>query len=204
MKHTRFATLSKAITAILTAIGDDESLTTEQIMRTLIGRKYRESVGMVRDRELTEVIETMMETDTITEVDGEGETTEYQLTERVHKDEDEEEEQEKADEPAVKANGHANGHGDSNGHNVIKIDALPVGEDNPYEVLQLVRNWRLSFSLGNVLMLIFGSRRKNIDAQIQDLKTAMFYLQDEMLHLEKQRPKLLESPKAKTASREAN
>jgi len=57
------------------------------------------------------------------------------------------------------------------------------GKDNPTEVIKIVRNWDLSFSLGNCIKLILRSQNKKDDAKLEDLHKAMWYLQEEISHL---------------------
>lgn len=58
------------------------------------------------------------------------------------------------------------------------------GGDNPYEVIKVIRAWGLGFDLGNAVKYIARAGKKDPSKHIEDLKKAIFYLQDEVKHLE--------------------
>jgi hypothetical protein len=59
------------------------------------------------------------------------------------------------------------------------------GKDNPYEAIKVIDAWELGFSLGNTIKYISRAGKKNSDAELQDLKKAMWYLQHHIDNLEK-------------------
>lgn len=69
------------------------------------------------------------------------------------------------------------------------------GKDNPYEARKVIRAWGLGFNLGNVVKYISRAGKKDPNKHIEDLKKAVFYLQDEIsfLDAEKQEPSLRNS-----------
>lgn len=58
------------------------------------------------------------------------------------------------------------------------------GKDNPYEAIKIIRAVGFNFNLGNCYKYIARSGKKDPSKTIEDLKKAMFYLQDEIQHLE--------------------
>jgi hypothetical protein len=59
------------------------------------------------------------------------------------------------------------------------------GESNPYEVIKVIDNWELGFSLGNTVKYISRAGKKESDKELQDLKKALWYLQHHIETLEK-------------------
>lgn len=58
------------------------------------------------------------------------------------------------------------------------------GKDNPYEAIKVIRALDLGFNLGNSFKYIARAGKKNPDKHIEDLKKALWYLQDEISYLE--------------------
>jgi uncharacterized protein related to proFAR isomerase len=58
------------------------------------------------------------------------------------------------------------------------------GSDNPYEVIKVIQEWGLGFTLGNVLKYICRAGKKTEDS-LSDLKKAREYIDMEIRHLEK-------------------
>lgn len=54
------------------------------------------------------------------------------------------------------------------------------GEDNQYEAIKVIRAWELGFSLGNVVKYISRAGKKDPSKRIEDLKKALWYLQEEI------------------------
>jgi hypothetical protein len=48
------------------------------------------------------------------------------------------------------------------------------GEDNPYEVIKVIDNWKLGFDLGNTVKYIARAEHKG--KEIEDLEKAAWYL----------------------------
>ena len=59
------------------------------------------------------------------------------------------------------------------------------GEDNPYEVIQVVESLEMDFHLGNVFKYIARAGKKETDKELQDLKKALWYLDRKIQLLEK-------------------
>jgi hypothetical protein len=59
------------------------------------------------------------------------------------------------------------------------------GKSNPYEAIKVIDAWDLGFSLGNTVKYISRAGKKDSDAELQDLKKAMWYLQHHIDNLEK-------------------
>jgi hypothetical protein len=59
------------------------------------------------------------------------------------------------------------------------------GKDNPYEAIKVIDAWELGFSLGNTVKYISRAGKKDSDAELQDLKKALWYLQHHIGELEK-------------------
>lgn len=57
------------------------------------------------------------------------------------------------------------------------------GADNPYEAIKVIEAWNLGFNLGNTVKYIARSGKK--DVALQDLKKARWYLDREILNMEK-------------------
>ena len=58
-------------------------------------------------------------------------------------------------------------------------------EGRQYEPIDVIRDWELGFSLGNAVKYISRAGRKNKDKTIEDLKKAIFYINDEIKYLSK-------------------
>jgi hypothetical protein len=56
------------------------------------------------------------------------------------------------------------------------------GEDNPYEVIKVLRAWDLGFSLGNAIKYISRAGKKDPTKKIEDLRKAIWYIQEEIDH----------------------
>ena len=56
------------------------------------------------------------------------------------------------------------------------------GEGNPYEVIKVLRAWDLGFSLGNAIKYISRAGKKDPTKKIEDLRKAMWYIQEEIDH----------------------
>ena len=54
------------------------------------------------------------------------------------------------------------------------------GADNVYEVIKIIRHYRLGFNLGNVLKYILRAGKKDPLKEIEDLRKAVWYLQKEI------------------------
>lgn len=54
------------------------------------------------------------------------------------------------------------------------------GAENPYEAIKVIRAWNLGFSLGNTIKYISRAGKKNPDKKIEDLRKALWYLQEEI------------------------
>ena len=61
------------------------------------------------------------------------------------------------------------------------------GESNPYEVIKVIDNWELGFSLGNTVKYISRAGKKGKDKELEDLRKALSYLQHHIETLEKDR-----------------
>lgn len=59
------------------------------------------------------------------------------------------------------------------------------GKSNPYEAIKVIDAWDLGFSLGNTVKYISRAGKKDSDAELQDLKKALWYLQHHIDNLEK-------------------
>lgn len=68
----------------------------------------------------------------------------------------------------------------------MKFDAVNnpahYTQGRKYEPIQVIRDWNLSFALANALKYISRAGRKA--SAIEDLKKAVWYLQNEIQHLE--------------------
>lgn len=51
------------------------------------------------------------------------------------------------------------------------------GENNTYEVINVIETWQLDFHLGNVVKYIARAGVKSADTELEDLKKALWYLQ---------------------------
>jgi hypothetical protein len=54
------------------------------------------------------------------------------------------------------------------------------GKDNPYEAIKVIRAWDLGFSLGNTVKYISRAGKKDPAKRLEDLKKALWYLQEEI------------------------
>jgi len=57
------------------------------------------------------------------------------------------------------------------------------GENNQYEVIEVIEAWDLDFHLGNTVKYISRAGKK--DKELQDLKKALWYLERKIKNLEK-------------------
>lgn len=58
------------------------------------------------------------------------------------------------------------------------------GGDNPYETIKVIRAWGLGFDLGNAVKYISRAGKKDPAKTVEDLRKAIFYIEDEIKHLE--------------------
>ena len=63
------------------------------------------------------------------------------------------------------------------------------GVNNPYEAIKVIRAWDLSFTLGNTVKYISRAGKKDGNSMLQDLKKALWYLNDEIMEIEKNNKK---------------
>lgn len=56
-------------------------------------------------------------------------------------------------------------------------------KDSPYEVIKIIRWFKLGFSLGNAIKYILRAGVKDPKKKIEDLEKAAWYLQEEISHL---------------------
>lgn len=54
------------------------------------------------------------------------------------------------------------------------------GKENPYEAIKVIRAWDLGFSLGNAIKYIARAGKKDPDKRIEDLRKALWYIQEEI------------------------
>lgn len=63
------------------------------------------------------------------------------------------------------------------------------GKDNPYEAIKVIRAWDLGFNLGNTVKYLCRAGRKGSgtwrENELEDLKKARWYLDDEIKEQEK-------------------
>lgn len=62
------------------------------------------------------------------------------------------------------------------------------GEDNPYEVIKVLRAWfglDIPFNLGNVIKYIARAGKKDPAKHLEDLKKARWYLDDQIKEIER-------------------
>ena len=66
--------------------------------------------------------------------------------------------------------------------NIEQVDhpAHYGGRDNPYEAIKVIRAWDLGFSLGNAVKYIARAGKKNPSKKIEDLKKAIWYIEEEI------------------------
>lgn len=58
------------------------------------------------------------------------------------------------------------------------------GGDNPYEAIKVIRAWKLNFSLGSAVKYISRAGKKDPSKHIEDLRKAVFYIEEEIAALE--------------------
>lgn len=58
------------------------------------------------------------------------------------------------------------------------------GGDTIYETIKVIRAWNLGFDLGNAVKYISRAGKKDPSKHIEDLKKAVFYIEDEIAYLE--------------------
>ena len=58
------------------------------------------------------------------------------------------------------------------------------GKDNKYEVIKVIDEWNLGFSLGNTVKYISRAGKKNPTKELEDLKKALWYLNHHIETLE--------------------
>ena len=58
------------------------------------------------------------------------------------------------------------------------------GGDNIYEAIKVIEAWDLDFSLGNTIKYISRAGKKDKSKEIEDLKTALWYLKRKINTLE--------------------
>ena len=58
------------------------------------------------------------------------------------------------------------------------------GEDNTYEAIKVIEAWDLDFHIGNTVKYISRAGKKGTDKELQDLKTALWYLERKIKNLE--------------------
>jgi hypothetical protein len=58
------------------------------------------------------------------------------------------------------------------------------GKDNVYEAIKVIRAWRLGFCLGNAVKYIARAGKKDPAKEIEDLKKAVWYLNEHIKELE--------------------
>ena len=59
------------------------------------------------------------------------------------------------------------------------------GENNIYEVINLIDSWRLGFSLGNAVKYISRAGKKNPEKETEDLQKAIWYISHHIKTLKK-------------------
>jgi hypothetical protein len=60
-------------------------------------------------------------------------------------------------------------------------------KDSPYESIKVIRAWQLGFSLGNAVKYIYRAGKKDPSAVIQDLEKAIWYINEEIAYLRRNR-----------------
>lgn len=60
------------------------------------------------------------------------------------------------------------------------------GGDTTYEVIKVIRAWGLGFSLGNAVKYIGRAGKKDPAKHLEDLRKAVWYINEEISALEKQ------------------
>ena len=64
------------------------------------------------------------------------------------------------------------------------------GAENLYESIKVIDSWNLGFCLGNTVKYISRAGKKDSDAELQDLRKALWYLQHHIETLEKKFDKI--------------
>lgn len=64
------------------------------------------------------------------------------------------------------------------------------GKENPYEAIKVIRAHDLNFALGNAIKYILRAGKKDSNTKEQDLKKAVWYLQNEIENTQKTRLRL--------------
>lgn len=59
------------------------------------------------------------------------------------------------------------------------------GADNPYEAIKVIEAWQLGFNLGNTVKYISRAGKKGSAATAEDLKKARWYLDREIVNIER-------------------
>lgn len=59
-------------------------------------------------------------------------------------------------------------------------------KDDPYEVIKVIRAWKLNFSLGNTVKYIGRAGKKDPAKFVEDLEKAAWYLNEEIQALKKE------------------
>lgn len=59
------------------------------------------------------------------------------------------------------------------------------GAENPYEAIKVIEAWGLGFCLGNAVKYISRAGKKDPTKEIEDLQKAAWYLNREIMRLEK-------------------
>lgn len=60
-------------------------------------------------------------------------------------------------------------------------------EGREFEPIHVIRDWDLNFALGNAIKYISRAGRKDPQKTVEDLKKAIYYIQDEINSLEKEK-----------------
>lgn len=65
------------------------------------------------------------------------------------------------------------------------------GQNNQYETIKVIRAWGLdkNFNLANTVKYLSRAGKKDTSPFIEDLKKALWYLNDEIKHMEEQNKK---------------
>lgn len=58
------------------------------------------------------------------------------------------------------------------------------GADDPFEAIKVIRAWGAGFAVGNALKYLARAGKKDPSRHIEDLRKAIFYLEDEVRALE--------------------
>lgn len=60
------------------------------------------------------------------------------------------------------------------------------GKDNPYEAIKVIRAHGLNFALGSAIKYILRHGKKPSESAVDDLRKAIWYIQNEIEELEKE------------------